>query len=138
MGIVDEKEAEAFVEAGGGRVFGAETHAVKIGLGMLEKPGDEETTDAVVPPGCANIDSADAAGSGVGEEWVTIEAADRNEVVAFDDAEENFAGLVEAVSVGRPLFEQSVDEVIALGARFGAEFFQVWRGKLDLLDQSHG
>jgi hypothetical protein len=136
--IVDGKEAEAFIEAGGGWVFGAEAHAVKIGLGVLEKRGDEEATDPVIPPGCADIDAADAAGRGIGEEWIAIEAADGNQEIAFDDAEEDFARLVEVVFAGRPLFEQSIDEVIALDARFGVEFFQAWYGKLDLLDQSHG
>jgi hypothetical protein len=65
FGIVDGREAHAFVEARGVGIFCAQTHSAERSCRMIDEGLDQSSADAPLPPAAAHINTADAADGGV-------------------------------------------------------------------------
>lgn len=137
VGIVDGREAEAFVEAGCTGILSTQAHAVKMLAGSLKQPEDEGSPDTLVAPGWADKDAPDTAGGGIVEKRIERETANGDQQSPIDDTAEHFARGIEAVFAGRPLSDQFVDEEIAFTARLGGELLDAGNGQLNFANSGH-
>lgn len=135
VGIGDGLEAESFVEASCGVVFGTKADDAEGFAGFRHEGEDESGAQALAAPGFADVDAADAADLRITFEGVEVEAAYGYEEALIEMTAEDFAGTVEAVFAGFPVCCEGVDEVVALGSGFGEEEVKAGDGEPYFLDR---
>ena len=129
VGVLDGTETEAFVEAGGGGVDGAQTDGTEL-AGMIEEGDDERAAKTLAARGGTDVDATDAAGLRIVEKGIDVEATNGGEEIVFKAAEEDFSRLVESVFRAGPLVDECIDEMEAFGACLGVECVEAgdWKG----------
>ena len=122
--VFNGRESHAFVKACGVFVFCAETYVAEAPSGLLYEGGDEGSAYPMVAPCGADVDSADAAGEWFGGEGVDGEPADCDELAMVEVTAEDFPRSFEAIGSAGPLFNEGINEVVAISFCFEVKRFQ--------------
>jgi len=131
VGVLDGTETEAFVEAGGGGVDGAQTDGTELAAGMIEEGDDERAAKTLAARGGTDVDATDAAGLRIVEKGIDVEATNGGEEIVFKAAEEDFSRLVESVFRAGRLVDECIDEMEAFGACLRVKCVEAGDGKGD-------